>query len=478
MSYPDTLLFIDGEWTQATSKRTIEVENPSTGEIIGKVARAGTADLDKALAAAEAGFQRWRKNGALEKAAVLRKAAVLIRERAEDIARNVTLEQGKPLHEARAETLLAGDILEWFAGEAQRTYGRIIPARIHGVSQLVVQEPVGPVLGLTPWNFPINQTIRKMAAALAAGCSILIKGPEETPSGPAALVQALHDAGLPAGVLGLVYGIPAEISDYCIPHPVIRKVSFTGSVVVGKQLAAMAGLHMKRVTMELGGHAPVIITRDTDVAKLAKTFTAFKFRAAGQTCISPNRFLVESPVYDEFRKAFVEGARGVKVGDGLDGATQMGPLVNEKRLRSVEALIAEAVESGARIETGGRRIGNHGYYFEPTILSQVTPDMKIMNDEPFGPIALLSSFDTLDEAIAEANRLPVGLGAYAFSRDEATVNRLCDEVETGMISVNHIGLALPEVPFGGIKDSGYGSEGGAEAIQAYLTPKFITRVPG
>ena len=309
MTYPNTRLFIHGEWADAAGGATLEVENPSTGEVIGTVARAGAADLDRAAESSAQGFAAWRKVSAFERAGILRKAALLIRERAEGIAVNLSTEQGKPLHEARAEALLSADVLEWFAGETQRTYGQIIPARAAGVRQLVIKEPVGPVLGLTPWNFPINQTIRKIAAALAAGCSIIVKGPEEAPSGPAALVEALTDAGVPAGALNLVYGVPAEISDHLIPHPAIRKVSFTGSVAVGKQLAALAGLHMKRTTMELGGHAPVLITADVDVEALAKTFTAFKFRAAGQTCISPTRFLIEEPAYDAFVAGFAEGAK-------------------------------------------------------------------------------------------------------------------------------------------------------------------------
>jgi succinate-semialdehyde dehydrogenase/glutarate-semialdehyde dehydrogenase len=474
VTYPNTQLFIDGAWTDAEAGAVLEVENPSTGEIVGTVARAGPADLERAAESALRGFASWRKTSSYDRAGILRKAAGLIRERAEGIATNLTTEQGKPLHEARAEVLLAGDVLDWFAGETQRAYGQIIPARAPGVRQLVVKEPVGPVLGLTPWNFPINQTIRKIAAALAAGCSIIVKGPEETPTGPAALVQALSDAGVPAGVLNLVFGIPAEVSEHLIPHPAVRKVSFTGSVAVGKQLAALAGLHMKRTTMELGGHAPVLITADVDVDALAKTFTAFKFRAAGQTCISPTRFLIEEPVYERFVAGFAEGAKGVKVGDGFAADTQMGPLIHERRLHAVEALVNEAVERGARVEAGGRRIGNRGAFFEPTILSHVDPSMRIMNEEPFGPVALVSPFTSLDDAIAEANRLPVGLGAFAFTRNALTAQRFADEIETGMLSLNHIGFGLPEVPFGGVGDSGYGSEGGSDAIEPYLTPKFIT----
>ncbi|MCP5145923.1 MAG: NAD-dependent succinate-semialdehyde dehydrogenase [Gammaproteobacteria bacterium] len=478
MQYEDTGLYIGGEWRPAISGAFIPVENPATGQQIGQVAKASTDDLDLALTAVQAGFDLWRRTAAFERASILRRAATLIRERADRIAEILTLEQGKPLTEARTETLLAGDVLDWFAGEAQRTYGQLIPARSPSVTQAVHKLPVGPVAAFTPWNFPINQTIRKLAAALAAGCAIIVKGPEETPASPAALVQALADAGVPAGVVNLVYGVPAEISSYLIPHPVIRKASFTGSVAVGKQLAELAGRHMKRTTMELGGHAPVIICDDADVQAVVALFSAFKFRAAGQTCISPTRFLVHRKVHDEFVEGFIAGARNVKVGDGFDPATRMGPLINLKRVQAVQGMVDDAVAKGAKLETGGRRIGDTGYFYEPTILTGLDPAMRIMNEEPFGPVALVSPFDELDAAITEANRLPVGLGAFAFTSSARTAHRLANEIESGMITINHIGMGLPEVPFGGIKDSGYGSEGGSDAIEPYLVSRFVTSQPG
>ncbi|MHA6623532.1 NAD-dependent succinate-semialdehyde dehydrogenase [Pseudonocardia sp. DLS-67] len=476
MTYDDVQLFVDGTWVDAESGDSLPVTNPATGETIGAVARAGRPDLDRALAAADRGFRVWREVSAFDRAALLRRAGGLIRERADDIAVLLTLEQGKSLVEARIETLLAADVLDWFAGEAQRTYGRLIPARAPRVLQMVVKEPVGAVAAFTPWNFPVNQTIRKIAAALAAGCSIIVKGPEETPASPAALVRALSDAGLPAGVLNLVYGVPAEISEYLIPHPTIRKVSFTGSVAVGKQLAALAGQHMKRTTMELGGHAPVLVCDDADPVAVAELFSAFKFRAAGQTCISPTRFLVHEKIADEFLDHFVRGAGRVRVGNGLDVDTQMGPLIGERRVRVLEELVAEAVARGARIEIGGHRIEGPGSFFEPTILTGVAPDMRIMNEEPFGPVALVSRFTELPAAVEEANRLPVGLGAFAFTSSAATASLLSTALDTGMLTINHLGLGLPEVPFGGIGDSGYGSEGGADAIEPYLTPKFVTQL--
>ena len=473
--YPDTLLHINGEWRPADGGRTIPVINPATEEKIGTVAHASRADLDDALAAAERGFQDWRRRSAFERSKLMRKAGDLVRERADTIARIMTLEQGKPLAEAKMETLAAADIIDWFAEEARRAYGRVIPARQDGVTQLVVKEPVGPVAAFTPWNFPLNQVVRKLSGALAAGCSIIVKAPEETPASPAELIRCFVDAGVPKGVIGLVYGIPAEISEYLIPHPIIRKVTFTGSTAVGKHLAALAGQHMKRVTMELGGHAPVIVMDDADIEVAAKQIATAKFRNAGQVCVSPTRFLVQEKVYEEFVDRFVGIAKAVKVGDGLADGTTMGPLANERRVPAIEGLVQEAVQHGAEVRTGGNRIGNKGYFLEPTVVTGVNREMRMMNEEPFGPLAMMLPFHDLDEAIAEANRLPYGLAAYAYTRSVRTATALGARVETGMMTINHLGLALPEIPFGGVKDSGYGSEGGSEAIEAYLNPKLVTQ---
>lgn len=472
--YPDVKLFIDGKWTAAEGGNTIDVYNPATNEVIGKVASAGKGDLDRALAAAERGFKTWRKVSPFDRAKVLRRAAELMRERVDQIATLMTQEQGKPIGEARMEILSSADLFDWFAEEGRRTYGRVIPARAPGVQQLVVKEPVGPVAAFTPWNFPVSQAVRKIGAALATGCSIIVKPPEETPASPACLADVFKDAGLPDGVLNLVYGNPPEISSYLVPHPIIRKVSFTGSVPVGKHLAALAGTHMKRATMELGGHAPAMVFDDADIDAAAAILAGSKFRNAGQVCVSPTRFLIQEGSHDRFLGKFVEHVRAVKVGDGLAEGTRMGPLVNERRLEAVEKLINEAVSDGARIETGGKRIGNKGSYFEPTVLSGVRPDMRIMNEEPFGPVALVMPFKTFEDVVAEANRLPYGLAAYAFTKSNKTVTDLGAEIETGMLTINHLGLALPETPFGGIKDSGYGSEGGSEALEAYLVTKFLT----
>ena len=473
--YPNVQLLIDGQWKPARSGKTINVVNPATEEVIGTVAHAEKPDLDDALAAADKGFATWKKVSAYERSKLMRKAADLFRSRADEIAKLLTLEQGKPVGEAKMEILAGADIIDWFAEEARRAYGRVIPARAEGVYQLVVKEPVGPVAAFTPWNFPINQVVRKLSAAIATGCSIIVKAPEETPASPAALIQAFQDAGLPPGVANLVYGVPAEISEYLIAHPVIRKVTFTGSTPVGKLLSALAGQHMKRVTMELGGHAPAIVFDDADLDLAAKTLAAAKYRNAGQVCVSPTRFLVQEKLYDGFVEKFVEAAKAVKVGNGMEAGTVMGPLAHDRRVPWVETLVQDAQQRGAKLHTGGSRIGNKGYFYEPTVMTDVPLSARAMNEEPFGPMAMISRFKDFDEVVTEANRLPYGLAAYAFTKSAKTANAIAAKVESGMMTINHLGLALPEVPFGGVKDSGYGSEGGSEAIEAYLNTKFVTQ---
>lgn len=473
--YPDTLLFIDGKWRGGVDGKTIDVIDPATDERIGTVAHASKVDLDTALAAIERGFKLWSATSVYDRSKIMRKAAELLRERADGIAAIMTREQGKPVGEAKGEILAGADVIDWFAEEARRTYGQIIPARVPGVTQMAIKVPVGPVAAFTPWNFPINQVVRKLSAAIAAGCSIIVKAPEETPASPAELIRAFVDAGIPAGVVNLVYGVPAEISEYLIPHPVIRKISFTGSTPIGKQLAALAAQHMKLATMELGGHAPAIIFNDANIEKAVKVLAVSKFRNAGQVCVSPTRFLVQEGVYDSVVDSFTQAAKAIKVGNGLEAGIEMGPLANERRIPALEALINDAVENGAELKTGGRRIGNVGNFFEPTVLSNVPKHARIMNEEPFGPVAVFSSFSTLDEVIDEANRLPFGLASYAFAGSADTVQQLGLRIEAGMTTINHAGLALPEVPFGGIKDSGHGTEGGSEAINAYLYTKFVTQ---
>ncbi len=472
--YPDVLLHIDGHWRPGRTEATLPVHDPASGEAIGRVAMAEREDLDDALAAAARGFETWRRIPAVERAKTMREAARLLRERAEGIARLLTQENGKPLAEALAEVRFGAEIIEWFAEEGTRVSGRIVAPRGAGQMAHVLKEPVGPVAAFTPWNFPINQLVRKLCGALATGCSIIAKAPEETPASPAELVRAFADAGLPPGVLGLVYGRPEVISAYLIPHPVIRKLTFTGSTPVGKQLAALAGAHMKRATMELGGHAPVIVAEDCDVDRAARIAAGAKFRNAGQVCISPTRFLVANAVRERFVARFAEATRALQVGPGLEAGTTMGPLANPRRLAALQALTADAVERGATLVAGGQRIGSAGNFFAPTVLDNVPRDCRVFNEEPFGPVAAVQGFDVLDDAIAEANRLPYGLAAYAFTNSLRTVHELSQRLEVGMLWINQPAPAWPELPFGGVKDSGHGSEGGAEALESYLHTKSVS----
>ena len=470
--YPDTQIYVDGAWRAGA--RTIAVIDPATEVEIGRLSLASEADLSDAAEAAARAFKTWRKVSPLERSKLMRQAAQLLRERAGEIAAIMTREQGKPLAEAKAETLAGADTIDWFAEEGRRTYGRVIPSRADAVRQIVTREPVGPVAAFTPWNFPLNQAVRKVSAALASGCTVVLKGPEETPASCAALVQAYVDAGIPAGVVNLVFGVPHEVSSYLIAHPAIRKISFTGSTPVGKLLAAKAGEHMLRATMELGGHGPAMVFADADVPRAAKLLALAKIRNAGQVCISPTRFIVQDAVYDEFLEHFVATLRTVKVGNGFEEGVQMGPLANDRRLAAMERLVADAREQGAKVLLGGERVGREGYFFAPTVLTDVPLSAAIMNEEPFGPVAPVSRFSTYEEAIEEANRLPWGLAAYAYTGSGATSAALSGDVETGMLSINHHGLALPETPFGGVKDSGYGSEGGSEAMDGYLVTKFVS----
>lgn len=475
MTYPNVQLHIDGKWRDSNSGKTIPVLNPATEDTIGTVAHADKADLDEALSAADKGFKVWRAMSPYDRAKIMHKAAANLRERADAIGALMVSEQGKTFVEAKGETMAAADVIEWFAEEGKRSYGRVIPARGPGIYQLALKEPVGPVAAFTPWNFPINQVVRKLSAALAAGCSIIVKAPEETPASPAELIRAFVDAGTPPGVINLVYGVPSEISEYLIPHPTIRKISFTGSTSVGKQLSALAGLHMKRATMELGGHAPVIVFNDADIDTAAKILAGAKYRNAGQVCISPTRFMVQEGVYDKFIEQFVANTKKVKVGNGMDKDSRMGSLANPRRVNAIEEMVQDAVSKGAKIATGGSRIGNKGYFFEPTVVTDAPKNARAMNEEPFGPLALISSFAKFDDAAEEANRLPFGLASYAFTSSTKTATAIGAAIESGMVSINSFGLALPETPFGGVKDSGYGSEGGTEAMDGYFNTKFITQ---
>jgi succinate-semialdehyde dehydrogenase/glutarate-semialdehyde dehydrogenase len=475
-NYPDTHLFLNGEWREAAAKESLEIINPATEEVIGKVSHARKEDLDIALNAAENAFSSWKNVSAYERSKILRKAADIVRSKADQIATLMTMEQGKPLIEAKMETMGAADSIDWYAEEGRRAYGRIIPSRApQGVYQFVFKEPVGVVAAFTPWNFPLNQVVKKVAAAFAAGCTAIVKGPEETPASVAELIKAFDEAGMPKGSVNLVYGIPAEISEYLIAHPIVRKVTFTGSTAVGKLLASQAGTHMKRVTMELGGHSPAIVCEDADVKAAVKILSANKFRNAGQVCISPTRFLVHDSVYEEFVDGFVKQAEALTVGNGMDDGVKMGPLAHDRRLTAIEDFVADAVENGAKVLTGGKRKGNKGYFFEPTVMTNVSNDARIMNEEPFGPLAPINSFSSIDEVVEESNRLNYGLAAYAYTNSAKTAQYLGQAIESGQVSINHHGLGLVDTPFGGVKDSGYGSEGGPEGLDAYMTTKLVSQ---
>ncbi|PXW24814.1 NAD-dependent succinate-semialdehyde dehydrogenase [Paraburkholderia caballeronis] len=474
--YHQTALYIDGEWCQGSEGVASDVFNPATGDVIGQVPHASKADLQRAVDASVRAFGQWRHVPANDRVKVLRKAGDLLRERADSIAKLMTLEQGKPLAEARAELLFAPEHIDWCADESRRLYGRIVPGRAPNVRQLVVREPVGPVAAFSPWNFPVSQMIRKIAGALATGCTITIKAPEETPASCMEAVRCFEDAGVPRGALNLVFGVPADISSFLIPAPGIRKVSFTGSVPVGKKLAALAAEHMKRCTMELGGHAPLIAFGDVDPVWVADVSAAVKFRNAGQVCISPTRFYIHESIHDAFVERFAAIASSLRVGDGLSPDTQMGPLANARRVQAMERLVADAVSRGARVVAGGKRPPGNGYFYEPTVLVDVPEDAAIMNEEPFGPVVPVARFKTFDEVVARSNRLPFGLASYAFTRSLETTAALSERIEAGMLSVNGALLTSPETPFGGIKDSGFGSEGGIEGMESYLTTKLISEI--
>jgi succinate-semialdehyde dehydrogenase/glutarate-semialdehyde dehydrogenase len=469
-------LFIDGAWTDGTGDRREPVINPATGKPIGMLPHASSADLAAAVKAAERGFAAWSATPAIARRRVLAEAARLIRERIEPIAKLLTLEEGKPLAESRAELGAAADIFEWYAEEARRLYGRVIPSRQAGVRQWVQLEPVGPVVAFTPWNFPALTPARKIAGALAAGCSCIIKASEETPATCMELVRACADAGLPPGVLNLVFGVPAEVSEYLLRQPAIRKVSFTGSIQVGKHLAALSAANgLKRCTMELGGHAPVLVFDDSDAEKAAEACAAGRFRNAGQVCVAPSRFFVQRGVYARFADRFAEIARSLRLGDGLEAATQMGPLASERRLAAMRDFTDDALERGAKILAGGRQAARDGFFWEPTVLGDVPDEARAMASETFGPIAPISAFDTLDEVLERANRLPFGLAAYAFTQSTHTSAAISERLAAGMVGINHFGVSLAEAPFGGVKESGYGSEGGTEGLGAYLVTKFVTQ---
>jgi acyl-CoA reductase-like NAD-dependent aldehyde dehydrogenase len=474
--YPTLSLYIDGEFLHGGGRKMQPILNPASHAVIGQLPHATREDLDRALASAERAFASWRRTSPIERSKILRRVAALARERAPDIGRHMTMDQGKPLAESVGEVMFCAEHAEWHAEECRRIYGRVIPARVDGVRQLVLREPIGVCAAFTPWNFPFNQAIRKISAALGAGCTVIVKGPEDAPSAVLAIAGLFHDAGLPQGCLNIVWGVPAEVSQHLMHSPIVRKISFTGSVAVGKQLAALAGSLMKRCTMELGGHAPVIVCDDADIDAAVDLLVPYKFRNAGQVCISPTRFYVQQGAYDRFVDRFVARTQALKVGDGLAEGTQMGPLAQARRVEAISGFVDDARRGGARVLTGGQALDGPGNFFAPTVLADLDENSRLMTEEPFGPVAGVVRFKTVDEVLQRANRLPFGLAAYAFTTSTRQASALGNGLEAGMVSINHLGMALAETPFGGVKDSGYGSEGGSETFDGYLNTKFVTQL--
>lgn len=470
-TYPDLCLYINGEWRKTAND--LPVLDPATEEEIGRLPHADKSDLDDAVAAAEKGFKTWRQVAPAERARVLYKAAALMRERQEEIATAITAEHGKPLDQARLEVIRGCEFFEWDAGEATRTYGRVIPSA-PGVRYMVHHQPIGIVAAFSPWNFPMSQPCRKIAGAIAAGCSIILKAAEETPAGALHIATALHDAGLPPGVLNMVFGTPAEISDHLIRQEQVRLVAFTGSTGVGKHLTTLAAQHMTPVLMELGGHAPVIVCEDTNVEAAAITGAVRKMRNAGQVCTSPTRFFVHESIFEAYTEIFVRRAAKTVVGNGFDPGVEMGPLANKRRVEALAGLVEDARDQGAEIRTGGSRLNGKGYFFQPTVLANVPDTAHVMQEEPFGPLAIINPVASLDEAIEKANSVPYGLAAYGFTNRADYVDRMIEGIEAGNVSINTLEASLPETPFGGVKSSGYGREGGTEGLYNYMITKNIS----
>lgn len=474
--YPELSLYINGEFIGAEGRETRTVNNPASLDILGQLPLVEIADLERAVMAAQTAFATWRHVSPLERSQILRQAAALLRERADAIAQAITLDNGKPLPEAVGEVHGSAEQAEWHAEEGRRIYGRVVPPRQRDVRQLVVREPVGVCAAFSPWNFPLNQAVRKVAAAIAAGCTIVLKGPEESPSAIVALAHALHDAGLPPGVFNAVWGQPAQVSEFLITSPAVRQVSFTGSVPVGKQLASLTALHMKRFTMELGGHSPVLVFDDADVDRAATMLARYKVRNAGQVCVSPSRFYVQQGVYDRFLDVFCETISATRVGNGLESGVQMGPLIHQGRVQVMEKFVGDAHARGARVLAGGQPMDGAGHFFMPTVVAEASDESMLMTQEPFGPIAPVASFRDMDDVLRRANSLPFGLASYVFTESIKTSTAVANGLEAGMVNINHFGMAPSELPFGGVKESGIGSEGGTETFDSYLVTKMITQV--
>lgn len=469
-SYRAPGLLIQGQWRVGRHAMTTPIVNPATAQTLDDLHLASSDDIALALEAAQSGFDAWRQVPAHERCARLENGVARMRQNTEQIATLLTLEQGKPLAEARAECAMAADLIKWYAEEARRTYGRIIPARLPNSSMQVHKLPVGPVAAFAPWNFPLVLSARKIGGALAAGCSIILKAAEETPASVAAMVECFREE-LPEGALQLLFGVPAEVSEQLIVSPIIRKVSFTGSVPVGRHLAQLAARHLKRMTLELGGHAPVIVCADADIDKTVALMVTHKFRNAGQACLAPTRFYVDRSIEGRFREAFVAASHRLVLGDGMASSTQMGPLANARRVAAVRDLIGRSVQAGAQAHQGNTP--EAGFFAPVTVLTDVSPNSPIMTEEPFGPVVTLTPFEGIEHALQLANQSPYGLAGYLFTDSARTVQRVSEQLEVGSLAINGMGVSVPEAPFGGVKDSGHGSESGIEGMDAFLETKFI-----
>ena len=474
MGYEKLELLIDGRFRAGSAGEAEAVINPATEETLAEVPHATAADLDEALAAAAKGFETWRTTPALNRQKIIAKACDILEADIDNLARNLTMEMGKPVGEAKIELAVGIDILRWYGEEGKRAYGRIVPARAPGMRQMVTKEPIGVATAFVAWNFPCVNVVRKVGGALGAGCSLIIKPSEETPSTAVSIARAFQQAGLPDGVLNVVFGVPADVSTHLLADPVVKKLSFTGSVPVGKHLQKLAAENLIRCTMELGGHSPVIVFDDADVDAAIKVIGTNKFRNAGQVCISPTRYYVQENVYAKFVEGFAEIANTMKVGNGLDEGVEMGPLVADRRIPIMEGWVSDAKDHGAAVKAGGERLGNKGYFWKPTVLADVPEDARIMNEEPFGPVAPVTPFKTMDDVVERANKLSFGLASYVFTSDGRKAMQMSEQINAGLVGVNHPGVSTPETPFGGVNESGYGSEGGIEGLEAFLRTKFVT----
>jgi len=472
------MLYINGEWCEALGGETYPVHNPATGELIKETAKGGKEDAQIAIGAAKEALSAWSKLTAKDRYVYLKKAADLLRDRVGSLANTITTEMGKPLAESRGEVQLAAEYLDWYAEEGKRIYGDTVPSSSPTKRILVLRQPIGVVGAITPWNFPIAMILRKVAPALAAGCTVVIKPAESTPLTAIEVMKAFHDAGLPKGVLNLVHGMPKEIGDAMMESPDVRKITFTGSTKVGKELAKRAADTMKKISMELGGHAPFLIFEDADLEKAADGVIASKFRNAGQTCVCTNRVYVQKSISEKFAQILTEKMTALVVGNGLEDGITIGPLINENAVKKTAEHVEDSIKKGAKLLTGGKKPEGdqfkNGFFYEPTILAHATHDMKIASEETFGPVAPLFDFETEEEAVALANNTVYGLAAYFYTNDVSRIFRVSESLEYGIIGINDPLPTVAQAPFGGVKESGVGREGGKYGIEDYLEYKYLS----